>query len=312
MPQKIAFLFPGQGSQSIGMGWDIINHIPGTEEIFEQVDEICGKSISKLCLEGPMGELTLTVNLQPAITAINLICLRALRSKGIQPSVSAGHSVGEFSALSSAGVINEYDALRIIKKRGELMHRESISHPGIMKAILKLDLDKVEEIVAKAGNKGIVAIANHNTAQQVVITGEKEPVEYAEILAKELGGKVIALPVSGPWHCNLMKGAVRELRDFMEDIPFSRPKSTVLFNATACEENDPEKIKDIMAQQMVSPVQWYDTILRMQEEQITSYVEVGPKKVLTGTVNRTIPKNSAGIFNVEDRESLNTFLKALK
>jgi [acyl-carrier-protein] S-malonyltransferase len=312
MPEKIAFLFPGQGSQVIGMGWEIANKISEAKKIFEQLDDVCGKSISKLCYEGPKEELKLTVNLQPAITAVSLICLKAITLNGITPIISAGHSVGEFSALASAGVITEYDALRIIKKRGELMHRESISHPGIMKAILKLDIDKVEEIVSKASNKGIVAIANHNTAQQIVITGEKEPVEYAESLAKELGGKVITLEVSGPWHSNLMKGAVQELRDFMEDINFSRPKSTVIFNATASEENDPQKIKDIMAQQLISPVRWYDSILRMQEEQINSYVEVGPKKVLAGTINRTIPKNSARIFNVEDLESLNKFLEAVK
>ena len=312
MPEKIAFLFPGQGSQVIGMGWEIAEKIPEAKKIFEQLDDVCGKSISKLCYEGPKEELKLTVNLQPAITAVSLICLKAITLNGITPTISAGHSVGEFSALASAGVINEYDALRIIKKRGELMHRESISHPGIMKAVLKLDIDKVEEIVSKAGNEGVVAIANHNTAQQVVITGEKEPVEYAESLAKELGGKVITLEVSGPWHSNLMKGAVQELRDFMKSIPFSRPKSTVIFNATACEENDPEKIKDIMAQQLVSPVRWYDSILRMQDEQINSYVEVGPKKVLAGTINRTIPKDSARVFNVEDQESLAIFLEAVK
>lgn len=312
MPEKIAFLFPGQGSQVIGMGWEIAEKIPEAKKIFEQLDDVCGKSISKLCYEGPKEELKLTVNLQPAITAVSLICLKAITLNGITPTISAGHSVGEFSALASAGVINEYDALRIIKKRGELMHRESISHPGIMKAVLKLDINKVEEIVSKAGNEGVVAIANHNTAQQVVITGEKEPVEYAESLAKELGGKVITLEVSGPWHSNLMKGAVQELRDFMKSIPFSRPKSTVIFNATACEENDPEKIKDIMAQQLVSPVRWYDSILRMQDEQINSYVEVGPKKVLAGTINRTIPKDSARVFNVEDQESLAIFLEAVK
>lgn len=312
MPKKIAFLFPGQGSQSIGMGRDIVDYIPGTREIFKQVDEICGKSISKLCLEGPMDELTLTVNLQPAITAINLICLRALRSKGISPSISAGHSLGEFAAMVSAGIISEYDALRLVKKRGELMHRESLCHPGRMTAVLGMEIEKVAGIVNQAAGTGVLAVANHNSTQQIVITGEKEPMEYAIKLVKDQNGKAIPLKVSGAWHCNLMEGAVEEFRAFMEDIPFSPPDSVMLFNTTGGEEGDPEKIKDIMARQLISPVKWYDIVLNMMEFGINTYTEVGPKKVLSGLVNKIINKDNSRILNVETLKSLDTFLEAVK
>ncbi len=312
MSAKIAFLFPGQGSQSVGMGRDIVDHVPGTVEIFNQLDEICQNPISRLCLEGPMEELTLTVNLQPAITAINLICLRALKSKGIRPFVSAGHSLGEFAALVSAGVVSEYDALCLVRKRGELMHRESLSHPGTMAAIMGMEIEKVAAIVEKAASMGVIAVANHNTAQQIVITGEHSPMEHAISLVKEQNGKAIPLKVSGAWHCDLMKGAVEEFRAFMEDISFSQPESAIFFNATAGEENDPEKIRNIMAQQLISPVKWYNIVLNMVNRGIDVYAEVGPKKVLSGLVNKIIDKDSARVLNIEDSEGIENLIKAVK
>lgn len=312
MPHKAAFIFPGQGSQSVGMGRDIIDNIPETKEIFDQADEICGRSISRLCLEGPIDELTLTANLQPAITAINLICLRAVKSFGVIPAVSAGHSLGEFAAMVSAGIVSEYDALRLVTKRGELMHREALSHPGLMTAILGMEIETITKIVDEAASKGIIAVANHNTAQQIVITGEKEPMEYAVSLVKDKNSKAIPLKVSGAWHCDLMAGAVDEFRTFMENISFSSPESVMLFNATGREEKDPDKIKDIMAQQLVSPVKWYDIVKNMMKLGIDLYAEIGPKKVLSGLVNKIIEKDSALILNIEDNDSLDTLIKEMK
>ena len=263
MSEKIAFLFPGQGSQYIGMGKDIMGEFPEVKEIFEQMDDICQKPISKLCFEGPMDELTLTVNLQPAITAVSLACLTALNKSGINPNISAGHSVGEYAALVSVGAISGYDALRLVKKRGELMHRESLERPGSMAAVIGLNIEAVGEIVVEAGEKGILAIANHNTADQIVITGENGPLSQAISLIKENGGKAIPLKVSGAWHCKLIENAVDDFRKSMEDISFSTPETTMLFNATAERESDPEKIKDIMALQLIRPVKWYDIILKM-------------------------------------------------
>lgn len=309
MYEKIAFLFPGQNSQIIGMGQDLADEFPEAREIFRQLDEICEKPMSKLCFEGPNEELVLTVNQQPAITAVNLACLKVLNLKGIKASVSAGHSLGEFAALVSAGVLTEYDALRIVKKRGELMHRESLSHPGVMAAVMKLSIEKVSEIVDKVKEKGLLAVANHNSEAQIVITGESVPMEYAMALVKEENGRAIPLNVSGAWHCDLMKGAVDEFREYMENITFLTPSSSILFNATAGMENDPEKIKDIMANQLTSPVRWYDIILRMIEENVNAMVDVGPQRQMMGLAGRILPKDSnIVVSSVEDVGSLNDFI----
>ena len=312
MAKKIAFLFPGQNSQIIGMGKDLADKFPECREIFQQLDDVCEKPMSKLCFEGPDEELILTVNQQPTITAVNLACLKALSLEGIKAEISAGHSLGEFAALVSAGVLTEYDALRIVKKRGELMHRESLLHPGVMTAVMKLDYAKVEEIVSKANEKGLLAIANHNSEQQIVITGTEEPMGYAIEMVKEVKGRAIPLKVSGAWHCDLMKDAVEEFRAYMEEIPFTKPLSTMLFNATAGVEDDPEKIKNIMANQLTSPVKWYDIILNMINEGIDTYVDVGPQKQMMGLIGRILPKDSnAARWSVENVESLNELITSV-
>jgi [acyl-carrier-protein] S-malonyltransferase len=312
MSQKIAFLFPGQGSQSLGMGKDIIDQFPDARKIFEQVDEICEKPISKLCFQGPMEELTLTANLQPAITAVNLACLTALNKSGVRAHVSAGHSLGEYAALASAGSLSEYDTLRLVDKRGELMHREALANPGSMAAVLGMPIEAVDKIVAQAGEAGVLAVANHNTAEQIVITGEEEALSQAIDLVKEKGGKAIPLKVSGAWHCDLMQNAVDDFRRFMGDISFSTPETSVLFNATAERESDPEKIKDLMAKQLISPVKWYDIIQNMTAEGVNVFVEVGPKKVLTGLLKKILPRDTgAKVHNVENMPSLDSFLEAV-
>jgi len=311
MPKNIAFLFPGQGSQFVGMGKDLKDRFPAAKEIFEQVDEICRKPISKLCFEGPMDELTITENLQPAVTAVNLACLEALRASGVTPIVSAGHSLGEYAALVSAGVISSYDALRLVQKRGELMHRESLANPGDMVAVIGMDIKGIQEIIREVKDEGVLAIANHNTAEQIVITGEKKPVFRAAELAKERTGRAISLKVSGAWHCDLMKGAVPDFRRFLEDIPFAEPQLTMLFNATAKKETDPAKIKEIMAKQLVSPVKWHYIMLTMLKAGVNTYVEVGPKNVLAGLLKKTVPADkNISIHNVQDVESLEKFLKS--
>ena len=312
MSENIAFLFPGQGSQFIGMGKDMAEHFSEAKEVFDQLDDVCNKPMSKLCFEGPMEELTLTVNLQPAITAVNLACLSTLRKSGIRPMVSAGHSLGEYSALAAAESLSHYDALKLVKKRGELMHRESLSNPGTMAAILGMSVEDVEKIVAKAGNSGVLAVANHNTAEQVVITGEQGPLSKAVEIVKKNGGKALPLKVSGAWHCLLMEKAVDDFHQFMKDIPFSVPQTTVLFNATAKSETGPEEIKELMAKQLISPVKWYDIILNMESRGVDAFVEVGPKKVLSGLAKKILPRDTeAKIYNIEDTQSLEDFLNAV-
>jgi [acyl-carrier-protein] S-malonyltransferase len=312
MPDTIAFLFPGQGSQFVGMGQDLLEPFPEARRVFEMADEICKKSISRLCFEGPMDALTLTENLQPAITTVNLACLFALNASGITPAVSAGHSLGEYAALVSAGVVSTEDALRLVQKRGELMNREALKHPGSMAAVIGLQIDEVLEVVAQTKDGQELAIANHNTLEQIVITGEDTAVSRAVEAVKGRGAKAIPLKVSGAWHSRLMEGAVEEFRAFMEQMAFSTPKSQMLFNATADKEKDPEIIKDIMANQLVTPVKWYDVMQNMAESAVNIFLEVGPKKVLTGLLKKTFQREtSVKIFNVQDARSLSEFLDSV-
>ena len=313
MSERIAFLFPGQGSQVIGMGRDLAERFPRSADLLRQLDEICGKPISRLCFEGPMEELTQTVNLQPALTAVNLICLSALRESGVIPVISAGHSLGEYAALVSAGAITEKDAIRLAKKRGELMQREADQNSGSMAAVMGLSYEEVSEVVRNASDKGIVAVANHNTSQQVVITGQKEPLAYAVELAKQKGGKAMNLNVSGAWHSPLMAKAVEDFRAFLGQVPFRKPESTMLFNATAGEETDPDRIRETMARQLVSPVRWYDIMVGMLKSGVETFVEVGPKNVLSGLVKKTLPRDSqAKVYTAGDLKGLTAFLERSK
>jgi len=310
--KRIAFLFPGQGSQVVGMGLDLYQEYDFVREIFDMVDEVTKTHISRLCFKGPMEELTLTVNLQPAVTAVNLACLAVLEKEGIQPDVTAGHSLGEYSALQSAGVVNPEETCRLVFKRGHLMHREATKHKGAMHAIVGLDIDAVREIVEEAQENGVVAVANHNTAEQIVITGAPDVVEFASELAKARGARAIPLRVSGAWHSELIRGAEKDFRAFLAEIPFNAPKLPVLFNVTAASESDPNEIKEIMARQLCSPVRWYDSVCRLQEDEIEVFAEVGPKKVLTGLLRKIIPDTyEHEVYNVDGMKGLEAFLKAV-
>ena len=310
--KKVAFLFPGQGSQVVGMGQDLYQEYDFVREIFDMVDDTTKTHISKLCFNGPMEELTLTVNLQPAMTAVNLSCLAALEKEGVQPDVSAGHSLGEYTALRASAVVNSEETCKLVFKRGHLMHRESTKHKGAMHAILGLNIDAVHEIVEEAGGNGVVAVANHNTAEQIVITGEPDAVQSASDMAKIRGAKAIPLKVSGAWHSELIRGAEQDFRAFLAEIPFSEPKRPVLFNVTAAPESDPAEIREIMARQLCSPVRWYDSMSRMQEEEVGVFAEVGPKKVLTGMLRKIIPDTyEHEVYNVDGMKGLEAFLKAV-
>ncbi len=312
MTKKVAFLFPGQGSQVVGMGQDLYQEYDFVREIFDMVDEVTKTHISKLCFNGPMEELTLTVNLQPAMTAVNLACLAALEKEGIQPHMTAGHSLGEYSALRAAGVVNPEDTCKLVFKRGHLMHREATKHEGAMQAIVGLGIDEVREIVEAAQEKGVIAVANHNTAEQIVITGSPDAVEAAGEAAKAKGVKAIPLKVSGAWHSELIRGAEEEFTAFLGETPFNEPQHPVLFNVTAAPESDPDKIKELMARQLCSPVRWYDSMCKMQEEGIEVFAEVGPKRVLTGMLRKIIPDTyEHEAYNVDSMKGLETFFKAV-
>lgn len=312
MKKKMAFLFPGQGSQAVGMGLDLYQEYDFVREIFDMVDEVTKTHISRLCFKGPMEELTFTVNLQPAMTAVNLACLAVLEKDGVEPDVTAGHSLGEYSALRAAGVVNSVDTFRLVFKRGYLMHREATKHKGTMHAILGLNIDEVRQIVEKAQEKGVVAVANHNTAEQIVITGAPDVVEIASEAARARGAKAIPLRVSGAWHSELIRGTEKDFKTFLTEIPFNAPKRPVVFNTTAASESDPDKIKEVMARQLCNPVRWYDSMCKMQEDEVEVFAEVGPKKVLTGLLRKIIPEAyEHELYNVDGMKGLEAFLKAV-
>ncbi len=310
--KKTAFLFPGQGSQSVGMGLDFYQEYDSVREIFDMAEEITRINISKLCFKGPFDELTQTVNLQPAVTAVSLACLSVIEKEGVSSDISAGHSLGEYSAMHASNIISKEDAIRLVFKRGELMHREATRYKGAMHAIIGLPINTVEELVAEVQKEGIVAVANHNTEQQIVITGAPDMVKKVSSLAAYRDAKAIPLKVSGAWHSELIKGAQEKFSDFIESIHFSTPDRHVLFNVTADYAEDADEIKSIMVRQLCNPVKWYDSVCRLMTENVEVFVEVGPGKVLTGLLKKILPKDyPCKIYNVNSMKQLERFLKEI-
>ncbi|MGD8256129.1 MAG: ACP S-malonyltransferase [Desulfobacterales bacterium] len=308
--KKIALLFPGQGSQSVGMGQDFYQEYDVVRELFDMTEEITRINISRLCFKGPMEDLTMTVNLQPAVTAVNLACLAMLERENIEYHYCAGHSLGEYSALAAAGASTKENTIRQVHKRGKLMHREASKHRGAMHAIVGLPINEVSALVADIQEEGIVSVANHNTELQIVITGDPDTVERVSALATAKGAKSIQLKVSGAWHSELIRGAEDDFKAYLEPMPFNTPQKTLFFNVTADSSDNPEEIKEIMIRQLCSPVRWYDTMCKLMEENVDVFVEVGPGRVLAGLLKKTLPKNYAGkIYNVSNMKQLETFLR---
>ena len=307
--KKIAFLFPGQGSQKVGMGSDFYNEYSSIRELYDMAEETAKRNLSRICFQGPMETLTETVNLQPALTVVNLSVLEAIRQAGIQTHVAAGHSLGEYSALVAAQAVTQEDAIAMVMKRGELMHRESLRRKGAMHAIVGLDIEAVIEILPQAQIHGVVSIANHNMQQQIVTTGSPRAVEAASEIAKSQGARAVPLRVSGAWHSELIKGAENDFHEHLQTLSFSTPTIPVIHNVTADIIDDPDDIRKTMVQQLCSPVRWYDTMCKLMDEKIEIFVEVGPGKVLTGLLRKSLPKDyPATLYAVNNMKSLEKFL----
>ena len=308
--KKTAFLFPGQGSQSVGMGEEFYREYDVVRDIFDMTEEISRINISKLCFKGPIEDLTMTVNLQPAVTAVNLACLAVIEKENVEFHYCVGHSLGEYSALSAAGVHSKEDTVRLVFKRGELMHREATRNHGAMHAIVGLPIEDVTALVTGVQKDGLVSVANHNTELQIVITGAPESVAKVSSQAVSKGAKSIPLKVSGAWHSELIKGAEEEFKAFLDSALFNAPEKSILLNVTADTSNDPGEIKEIMGRQLCSPVRWYDTINKLMNENVEIFVEVGPGRVLAGLLKKILPRDyPARIYNVANMQQLEKFLK---
>lgn len=292
--KKTAILFPGQGSQFIGMGRALVEQDDQAATLMDLAERISSFPIRSLCLNGPMEDLTRVLYLQPALTAVNLVCWQQFRKlvPDFTPAFVAGHSLGEYSALHAAGVLTLEDTLALVTRRGELMEREGAGHPGGMRAVVGLAIEEVETILADFDGPGVAVVANHNTATQIVLSGDVAGLEAVGAQCAARGGKVIALNVSVANHSPLVAGAVDDFAAFMQGVDFRSPEVPVLFNVTGETERDPAAIKGIMARQIASRVRWLAIVERMIAEGVEVLVELGPKNVLTGMMRKVLPKQS--------------------
>jgi [acyl-carrier-protein] S-malonyltransferase len=301
---KIAFVFPGQGSQYVGMGKEICENFEGARKVFTEASQALGYDVADICFNGAVEELNKTFRTQPCILTVSMAVFRMLAEKGVKPSVVAGHSLGEYSALTAAGAISLEDAVRLTEKRGYFMQEAVPEGQGLMAAILGLDREKVDSLCKTAG-KGYVSPANYNCPGQIVIAGEKAAVEEAIYLCKEAGAKrAVALSVSVPSHCNLMEDASQKLEELLGAIEFKKPVVPVVNNADAAFLTDTEDLKSSLVRQLSSPLLWEDTIKNMEASGVDTFIEVGPGKVLSGLIKRI--SSDAKVMNVEDLKSLDS------
>jgi [acyl-carrier-protein] S-malonyltransferase len=292
-----AFLFPGQGSQFSGMGKHIAQKFPVARLVFEEADDILGFSLSHLCFHGPEKELRRTEYTQPAVLSTSIAAFRVLLEHGYCPSFAAGHSLGEYSALVAAGVLNFADAVRLVSKRGYFM-QEAVPHGvGAMAALLRLPDGKLDQILSEAAQGQVVAAANYNSPDQIVIAGHSEAVERAMDLAKHAGAKrSILLPVSAPFHCALMEPAQQQMCELLESTPFSDPKFPIVTNWQAKTVTTAAEAREGLYHQIPSPVRWTDSILEIVRHGAKRYLEVGPGSVLGGLCKSIAPSLQGSPF----------------
>jgi [acyl-carrier-protein] S-malonyltransferase len=307
---KIAFVFPGQGAQYAGMGREVSEKFPIARRTFEEADAALDFPISRLCFEGPEEELKLTENTQPAILTTSVALFRILEEKGIRPDFVAGHSLGEYSALVAAGGLQLRDAVVLVRRRGRYMQEAVPVGTGAMAALLGLDLAAVQSVCDRAAQGQVVSPANLNSPGQIVIAGSREAVERAIPIAKEAGAKrAILLQVSAPFHCELLKPAEERLAVDLERISFSGLQCSLITNVDVKATRSGEDARDALRRQVSRPVRWEETVRRLLDEGVKTFVEVGPGKVLLGLI-KSVDK-SVTMLNVEDEKSVEITLAAL-
>jgi [acyl-carrier-protein] S-malonyltransferase len=300
---SIAFLFPGQGSQAVGMGKDLAEKFPIARQTFQEADDALGKKLSALCFEGPEDQLRLTENTQPGILTVSVAACRVLNEKGIQPSFVAGHSLGEYSAHVAAGTISFADAVRAVRNRGKYMQEAVPVGTGAMAAILGMDLDAVGAICGDAAQGEVCEPANINSPEQIVISGHAAAVERAAKLALERGAKrAVMLPVSAPFHCSLMKPAQERLAADLTNLKFSHPKFPVVCNVYAKPVEDAESAREALIRQVTGSVKWSESMSLLFARGAQTFFEVGPGRVLCGLLRQL--DRAKKCINVEDENSL--------
>ena len=308
---KIAFLFPGQGSQYVGMGKEIYDNWDKAKELYDEANDVLGIDLKTMCFEGPEEELVKTFNTQPALLATSIVCLELLKDKGIVPDYVAGHSLGEYSALVAAGALSFADALTLVRNRGMYMQEAAPQGTAGMAAIIGLDNQVVEDVCNQAKEHGVVEPANYNCPGQIVVSGEVQAVEKAMELAKEAGAKlVVKLNVSGPFHSSLMQPVGEKLAANFMDIKVKDPVVPVVANVTANYVSTGNEIKDLLIRQVSSSVLWTDTIEKLLADGVDLFIEVGPGKVLSGLVKKVNRK--ARVLNVEDFTSFEKTLAKIE
>lgn len=305
---KIAFVFPGQGAQAVGMGKDVYDALPNSRAVFEKGDEVLGFPLSKLIFEGPDSELKQTVNTQPALLTASVAYFEALREQGLKPDYVAGHSLGEYSALVAAGVLSYEDAVTLVRLRGRFMEEAVPGGQGAMAAVLGAEREALAALCQTISEENdVVELANVNCPGQIVVSGSQEGVNGVVQRVKEAGGKrAIPLEVSGPFHSSMMRAAADRLAEELKKVTFNTPNVPVIVNVTASPVTDPEEIRELLVRQVYSPVLWQDSIEWLIADGVDTFVEIGSGSVLAGLI-RKIDK-TVKVININTLESVQTVL----